>query len=61
MEFPLGDFSPIAPLKYYKYLSEDRRVRDDVGKFRIPIDMALTLRKWGIGEGTVYIRVWAKA
>jgi hypothetical protein len=45
VEFPLGDFSPIAPLKYYKYLSEDRRVRDDVGKFRIPIDMVLTFRK----------------
>jgi hypothetical protein len=42
---PLGDFSPIVPLKYYKYLSEDRRVWGDVGKFRIPIDMALTLRK----------------
>jgi hypothetical protein len=45
VEFPLGDFSPIVPLKYYKYLSEDRRVWGDVGKFRIPIDMALTLRK----------------
>jgi hypothetical protein len=61
VEFPLGDFSPIVPLKYYKYLSEDRRVRGDVGRFRIPIDMALTLRNWGIDEGTVYIRVWAKA
>jgi hypothetical protein len=45
VEFSLGDFSQIVPLKYYKYLSKDRRVRGDVGKFRIPIDMALTLRK----------------
>jgi hypothetical protein len=52
-----------APLKYYKYVREDRRAGGDSGMFYVPQDVTLFLREWGVFEpgaeaGYVYVRVW---
>jgi hypothetical protein len=60
VEFPN---SLTAPLKYYKYVREDRRAGGDSGMFYVPQDVTLFLREWGVFEpgaevGYVYVRVW---
>jgi hypothetical protein len=61
VEFPN---SLTAPLKYYKYVREDRRAGGDSGLFYVPQDVTLFLREWGVFEpgaeaGYVYVRVWS--
>jgi hypothetical protein len=51
-----------VPLKYYKYVREDRRAGGDSGMFYVPQDVTLFLREWGVFEpgaeaGCVYMRV----
>jgi hypothetical protein len=60
VEFP---DSLTAPLKYYKYVREDRQAGGDSGMFYVPQDVTLFLREWGVFEpgaeaGYVYVRVW---
>ncbi len=60
VEFP---HSLAAPLKYSRYIREDKRAGGDSGMFYIPQDVTLFLREWGVFEpgaeaGYVYVRVW---
>ncbi len=60
VEFP---HSLAAPLKYYKYVRENKRAGGDSGMFYVPQDVTLFLREWGVFEpgaeaGYVYVRVW---
>jgi hypothetical protein len=62
VEFSLGDGSSLlVPLKYYKYPREDKRVGGDTRIFVVPQFVIRTLLAWGIQEGYLYVRVWAKA
>jgi hypothetical protein len=52
-----------VPLKYYKYVREDRQAGGDSGMFYVPQDVTLFLREWSVFEpgaeaGYVYVRVW---
>jgi len=60
VEFP---HSLAAPLKYYKYVREDKRAGGDSGMFYVPQDVTLFPREWGVFEpgadaSYLYVRVW---
>jgi hypothetical protein len=58
VSFP--DASITVPLKYYKYVREDRRAGGDAGIFVVPQIAVFALRAWGIEDGYVRMAVLKK-
>ncbi len=58
VSFP--DASITVPLKYYKYVREDRRAGGDAGIFVVPQIAAAALRAWGVSDGYMRIAVYKK-
>jgi hypothetical protein len=66
VELLLDGASLLIPLKYYKYLRENRRAGGDSGAFNVPLDLLRTLYEWGFYNpeaDTVQLRarVWTPA
>jgi hypothetical protein len=61
VEFPTRrGISILAQLKYAKHKRQNSRAGGDSGVIKIPQLFLRTLLAWGIQEGYVYVKIWAR-